>query len=264
MNVGKLSVSTTKIKEFIRDLQDLYLLSARGLLGLGRKPFYTKDTLEQMDYAGSGSFLIFLFVSLFIGMALSLQLSAELAMMGLKMYTGRIVGLSIIREIGPVLSGLVFAGRVGSGIASELGSMILGHQVDTLRVFGVDPIKKLVTPRILSALVMLPVLTIIGDAVGVFGGYFVAVFVSHQSGTVYWTSVREVFTFENVLAGSIKPFFFGYLIACISCYMGLSTRGGAIGLRRTTTKAVVVSFIMIIIADFVLTRLLFYVLGFSV
>jgi phospholipid/cholesterol/gamma-HCH transport system permease protein len=111
---------------------------------------------------------------------------------------------------------------------------------------------------------MLPVLTIIGDAVGVFGGYFVAVFVSHQSGTVYWTSVREVFTFENVLAGSIKPFFFGYLIACISCYMGLSTRGGAIGLRRTTTKAVVVSFITIIIADFVLTRLLFYVLGFSV
>ena len=264
MNVGRLSVSTTKIKEFIRDLQDFYLLSVRGLLGLGRKPFYTKDTLEQMDYAGSGSFLIILFVSLFIGMALSLQLSAELAMMGLKMYTGRIVGLSIIREIGPVLSGLVFAGRVGSGIASELGSMILGHQVDTLRVFGVDPIKKLVTPRILSALVMLPVLTIIGDAIGIFGGYFIAVFVSHQSGTVYWTSVREVFTFENVLAGSIKPFFFGYLIACISCYMGLSTRGGAIGLRRTTTKAVVVSFIMIIIADFVLTRLLFYVLGFSV
>src|SRR4030042_4476554 len=135
MNVERLSVSTTKIKEFIRDLQDFYLLSARGLLGLGRKPFYTKDTLEQMDYAGSGSFIIILFVSLFIGMALSLQLSAELAMMGLKMYTGRIVGLSIIREIGPVISGLVFAGRVGSGIASELGSMILGHQVDTLRVF---------------------------------------------------------------------------------------------------------------------------------
>src|SRR5512139_3488028 len=199
MNAGRLSLSTTKIKELVRDLQDFYLLSARGLLGLGRKPFYAKDTLEQMDYAGSGSFLIILFVSLFIGMALSLQLSAELALMGLKMYTGRIVGLSIIREIGPVISALVFAGRVGSGIASELGSMILGHQVDTLRVFGVDPIKKLVTPRILSALVMLPVLTIIGDAVGIFGGYFIAVFVSHQSGTVYWTSVRDVFTFENVL-----------------------------------------------------------------
>jgi phospholipid/cholesterol/gamma-HCH transport system permease protein len=180
------------------------------------------------------------------------------------MYTGRIVGLSIIREIGPVLTALVFAGRVGSGTASELGSMILGHQVDTLRVFGVDPIKKLVTPRVLSAIVMLPVLTIIGDAVALFGGYFIAVFVSHQSGTVYWSSVRDVFTFENVLSGSVKPFVFGYIVACISCYMGLSTRGGAIGLRRTTTKAVVISFIMIIVADFVLTRILFYILGFSV
>jgi phospholipid/cholesterol/gamma-HCH transport system permease protein len=254
----------TKIKELVNDLQDFYLLSLRALLGLGRKPFYIRDVIDQMDYAGSGSLVIVLFVSLFIGMALSLQLSAELSILGLKMYTGRIVGLSIIREIGPVLTGMVFAGRVGSGIASELGSMILGHQVDTLRVFGVDPIKKLVTPRVLSAIVMVPVLTIIGDAISLFGGYFIAVFVSHQSATVYWSSVREVFTLENVLSGFIKPFIFGYIIACISCYMGLSTRGGAIGLRRTTTKAVVMSFIMIIIADFILTRLLLYVLGFSV
>ncbi|MCJ7640301.1 MAG: ABC transporter permease [Desulfobacterales bacterium] len=254
----------TKIKELVNDLQDFYLLSLRALLGLGRKPFYLRDVIEQMDYAGAGSLVIVLFVSLFIGMALSLQLSAELSILGLKMYTGRIVGLSIIREIGPVLTGMVFAGRVGSGIASELGSMILGHQVDTLRVFGVDPIKKLVTPRVLSAIVMVPVLTIIGDAISLFGGYFIAVFVSHQSATVYWSSVREVFTLENVLSGFIKPFIFGYIIACVSCYMGLSTSGGAIGLRRTTTKAVVMSFIMIIIADFVLTRLLLYVLGFSV
>ena len=254
----------TKLRELVNDLQDFYLLSLRALLGLGRKPFYLRDVIDQMDYAGAGSLVIVLFVSLFIGMALSLQLSAELSILGLKMYTGRIVGLSIIREIGPVLTAMVFAGRVGSGIASELGSMILGHQVDTLRVFGVDPIKKLVTPRVLSAIVMVPVLTIIGDAISLFGGYFIAVFVSHQSATVYWSSVRQVFTVENVLSGSIKPFIFGYIIACISCYMGLSTRGGAIGLRRTTTKAVVMSFIMIIIADFILTRLLLYVLGFSV
>ena len=254
----------TKIRELVNDLQDFYLLSLRALLGLGRKPFYLRDVIDQMDYAGAGSLVIVLFVSLFIGMALSLQLSAELSILGMKMYTGRIVGLSIIREIGPVLTGMVFAGRVGSGIASELGSMILGHQVDTLRVFGVDPIKKLVTPRVLSAIVMVPALTVIGDAISLFGGYFIAVFVSNQSATVYWSSVREVFTLENVLSGFIKPFIFGYIIACISCYMGLSTRGGAIGLRRTTTKAVVMSFIMIIIADFVLTRLLLYVLGFSV
>ena len=114
-------------------------------MGLIRRPFYYKDMIERMDYTGTGSFVIVLLVSLFIGMALSLQLSAELSGMGLKMYIGKIVGVSIIREIGPVMTALVFAGRVGSGMASELGSMILGHQVDTLRAFGVDPVKKLVS-----------------------------------------------------------------------------------------------------------------------
>ena len=252
------------IKELISDLQKFYLLSLQGLLGVVRKPFYLRDTIEQMDYAGAGSFFIIILVSLFIGMALSLQLAAELSVLGLKMYTGKVVGISIIREIGPVAAALVFTGRVGSGIASELGSMVLGHQVDTLRVFGVDPIKKLVTPRMLSAIVMLPALTIIGDAASLLGGYYIAVFVSHQSGHIYWSSVRDVLIFENVFAGSVKPFIFGFLIASISSYMGLSTKGGAIGLRSATTRAVVLSIIMIIVADFILTRILLYVLGFSV
>lgn len=223
-----------------------------------------RDVIEQMDYAGAGSFFIIILVSLFVGMALSLQLSAELSVLGLKMYTGKVVGISIIREIGPVAAALVFTGRVGSGMASELGSMVLGHQVDTLRVFGVDPVKKLVSPRILSALVMLPALTMIGDAASLIGGYYIAVFVSYQSGNVYWSSIRDVLIFENVFSGSVKPFIFGYLIATISCYMGLSAKGGAIGLRSATTRAVVLSIIMIIVADFVLTRILLYVLGFSV
>ncbi len=253
-----------RIQALIGNLQDFYILSFQGIIGVIRRPFYFRDTIEQMDYAGAGSLLIILLTSLFIGMALSLQLSAELSRVGLKMYTGKMVGVSIIREIGPVLSALVFAGRVGSGIASELGSMVLGHQVDTLRAFGIDPVKKLVTPRIISSIVMLPVLTIIGDAVSLFGAYYIAVFVSYQSGTFYWSSIREVFVYENVLAGALKPFIFGFLVSSISCYMGLSTKGGAIGLRRTTTKAVVISFIMIIIADFILTRILLYILGFSV
>ncbi|OGP93267.1 MAG: hypothetical protein A2156_07005 [Deltaproteobacteria bacterium RBG_16_48_10] len=253
-----------KVREWISDLQDFYLLSIDGIAAFGKRPFYLKDLIEQMDYAGAGSFSIVLVVSLFLGMALSLQLSAELSRVGLKMYTGNIVGVSIIREMGPVVTALIFAGRVGSGMASELGSMILGHQVDTLRVFGVDPVKKLVSPRILSSIIMLPILTIIGDAVSILGGYFIAVYVSHQSGAVYWSSIREVFDFENVFAGAIKPFIFGYIIASISCYMGLSTKGGAIGLRRATTRAVVASFILIIIADFVLTRILLYILGFSI
>lgn len=255
---------TMNLKTWISAFQDFYLLSIQGFSGLMKRPFYLRDTIEQMDYAGAGSFFIIILVSLFIGMALSLQLSAELSVLGLKMYTGKVVGISIIREIGPVAAALVFAGRVGSGMASELGSMVLGHQVDTLRVFGVDPVKKLVTPRILSALVMLPALTIIGDAVSLFGGYYIAVFVSHQSGHVYWSSVRNVLIFENVFSGSIKPFIFGYLISSISCYMGLSTKGGALGLRSATTRAVVASIIMIIVADFIMTRILLYALGFSV
>lgn len=253
-----------KIKEIINNLQDFYLLSLRGVLGLIQRPFYLKDIIEQMDYAGAGSFFVMILVSLFVGMALSLQISAELSVLGLKMYTGKIVGISIIREIGPVVAALIFAGRVGAGMASELGSMVLGHQVDTLRVFGVDPIKKLVTPRIVSSLIMLPALASIGYIVSLSGGYYIAVFISHQSGIFYWNQIRDILIFENVFSGAVKPFIFGYLISCISCYMGLSTKGGAIGLRKTTTRAVVISIIMIIISDFILTRILLYVLGFSV
>jgi phospholipid/cholesterol/gamma-HCH transport system permease protein len=208
--------------------------------------------------------VIVVIVDLFVGMALSLQLSAELSSLGMKMYIGMIVGISVVRELGPVVTALVFTGRVGAGMASELGTMVLGHQVDTIRVFGFDPVKKLVTPRIVSSLIMLPALTIIGVAVSLLGGYYIAVFVSHQSGTFYWSSIRNILTTENVLAGAIKPFIFGYLISAICCYMGLSTKGGAVGLRQSTTMAVVMSIVMIIISDFLLTRVLLYVLGFSV
>lgn len=252
-----------RLKELISNLQDFYLISLRGLLNVFRRPFYLKDSIEQMDYAGAGSFVIMVLVSLFLGMALSLQLSAELSRLGLKMYTGKVVGISIIREIGPVTAAIVFAGRVGSGMASELGSMMLGHQVDSLRAFGVDPIKKLITPRILSSIIMLPALTVIGDAVSLLGAYYVAVFISNQSGYVFWSSIRDTLVFENVFSGSIKPFIFGYLIASISCYMGFATKGGSVGLRRTTTNAVVISIIAIIISDFILTRILLYVLGFT-
>lgn len=251
------------LKEIISCLQDFYLLSVRGVLSIFKRPFYFKDTIEQMDYAGAGSFFIVILVSFFIGMAMSLQLSAELSVLGLKMYTGKIVGISIIREIGPVSIALVYTGRVGAGMASEIGSMMIGHQVDSLRVFGVDPIKKLVTPRILSAVIMLPVLTALGNAFAIIGAYYIAVFISNQSSYVFWTSIIDILNFKNVFLGSIKPFMFGYLIACISCYMGFTTKGGSIGLRRTTTRAVVASIIMIIISDFILTKTLLYALGFS-
>jgi phospholipid/cholesterol/gamma-HCH transport system permease protein len=251
-------------REFVLRLQDFYILSLKAPLGVFRRPFYLRDTIEQMDYVGTGSMFIIFLVSLFIGMALSLQISAELSELGLKMYTGKIVGISIIKEVGPVAIALSFAGRVGSGMASELGSMTLGHQVDILRVHGVNPLKKLVTPRVISAIVMLPVLTVIGDAISLFGGYYISVFVSHQSGYFYWSQIKEILDFENIFTGLSKPFIFGYLVSCVSCYMGLSTRGGSAGLRKATTTAVVISTILIIISDFMMTRILLYVFGMKV
>ncbi len=252
------------IRENIARLQDFYILSIKAPFSIFRRPVYFRETIEQMDYMGTGSLFIVFLVSLFIGMALSLQISAELASLGMKMYTGKIVGVAIIREIGPVSIALVFAGRAGSGMASELGSMVLGHQVDILRVHGVNPIKKLVTPRVVSAIFMLPILTVIGDAVSLFGGYYISSFVSHQSGSFYWSQIREIMTYDNIFSGISKPFIFGYIIACISCYTGLSTRGGARGLRKSTTTAVVMSMIFIIVSDFMLTRVLLYVLGIRV
>jgi phospholipid/cholesterol/gamma-HCH transport system permease protein len=235
-------------------LQDFYLLSAKAIGSIFRRPFYYNETIGQMNYIGLGSIVLVLLVSVFIGMALSLQISIQLSAVGLKMYTGNIVGLAIIKEIGPVSIGLVFAGRVGSGIASEIGSMVIGHQVDVLRVYGVSPIKKLVVPRLLSCLVMLPLLTVIGDAVSLLGGYYIAVYESSQSGTFFWSQIKDALTPINILSGLIKPVLFGFLIACISCYTGLATSGGAKGLRRATTQAVVISSIAIIITDFMVTR----------
>jgi phospholipid/cholesterol/gamma-HCH transport system permease protein len=250
-----------ELKGSVARLQDFYVLSVMAPLGIFRRPFYFRETIEQMDYAGAGSFFIVFLVSLFIGMALSLQVSAELADLGLKFYTAKIVGLSVIKEIGPVAVALSFAGRVGSGMASELGSMVLGHQVDVMRVHGVSIMKKLVTPRVLSAIVMLPVLTVVGDAVALVGGYYIAVYVSHQSGSFYWSQIESLLNFESVFSTLFKPVVFGYLVSCISCYMGLSTRGGSRGLRKSTTTAVVLSTIMIILMDFVMTRILLLAFG---
>lgn len=252
-----------QLKRTLSDLQDFYWLCANSLFKIVKKPLYFDDIIEQMEYAGSSSVFIISLVCLFVGMALSLQLSAELSGLGLKMYTGKIVGIAVIREIGPLVTALVFIGRVGAGQTAEIGSMILGHQIDTLRVYGIDPIKKVVIPRVVASVVMLPCLTIIGDLVCLFGSYYIAVFVSNQSSSFFWSSIIKELTFQNVFSGTVKPFIFGYLIAVICCFYGLTTRGGAKGLRTSTTKAVVTSIVIVIATDFILTRILLSILGFS-
>ena len=248
-------------KKTIAQLQAFYLFAFSGLTGIIRRPFYWRDALEQMEYSGAGTVGIVMLLSLFIGMAFSLQVSTELATLGLRMYTGRIVGISVISEISPVLAAVIYAGRAGSGMASELGSMRLGNQIDMLRVFGVDPLKKLVTPRLLCSLIMLPALTIIGDATALAGGYYIEVIAGHQSWLVYWDSIQFTFIGRFLLPGFLKPFVFGLIISSISAYAGFSSTGGAEGIKRSTTGAFVSSVILIIVTDFLVTKLTLIALG---
>lgn len=260
----KSTLFKTKTHELFFEIDRYYKLSAKGVVSVFKRPIYLRDLVEQMDYIGSGTLFIVLLVALFIGMALSLQIAAEFAILGLRMYTGRVVGISIISEIGPVASALVFAGRAGSGMASELGTMTLGHQVDTLRVFGIDPYRKLIFPRIIGSVIMLPALTIIADMTSLLGGYYITSVVNNQSSAVYWDSIRISMQPQYIAAGSIKPFIFGFIISSLSCYTGFTTRGGAAGLKKATTRAFVLSTILIIISDFVITKVILFLFGYSV
>lgn len=256
-----LALASDHFKLFIRDMQELSALMFWATLGLFRKPFYIRETIEQMDLLGVGSVPIVILTGLFAGMALSLQLVVELVVFGAQSYLGRAVAVSIVREMGPVLTALMVAGRVCAGITAELGSMNVSQQIDALRVMGADPVKKLVVPRIFSMVVMLPVLTVVSDAVGLVGGYFVAVFISRQSSPVYWSSASQAFNFQNLLGGVIKPFVFGYIIAVVGSHYGLQTEGGTKGVGRYTTHAVVVASILILISNFLITKLLISLYG---
>ena len=172
------------LKLFFKDMQELFLLAFRAVVGVFRRPLYLRETIEQMELLGVGSLAIVILTGLFAGMALSLQLVVELVVFGAQTYLGRAVAVSIVREMGPILTALMVAGRVCAGITAELGSMNVSQQIDALRVLGADPVKKLVVPRMISLLIMLPVLTVISDAVALVGGYAVAVFISRQSSVV--------------------------------------------------------------------------------
>ncbi|MBD3321390.1 MAG: ABC transporter permease [Chitinivibrionales bacterium] len=250
-----------RLKLLVAQVQDFYRLTLMSLAGIFGRPAYFHEIARHMDGAGTGSIGIVVIVSVFIGMALSLQIITELSVMGLKMYTGQIIGTAIISEIGPVIIAIVYAGRVGSGTASELGSMKLNRQVDALRVYGVDPVKKLVIPRVIGGVVVLPALTFIGDVASLSGGAYIAVFIHDQSPSVYWNQVRAILHPRWILPGGIKPLVFGLFIALISCYTGIAATGGSQGLQRATTRAFVNSVIMIIILDFVVTRMILFFMG---
>ena len=243
------------------ELQETTLIAARALSGLFKRPRYIPETIDQMDVIGVGSLTIILLTGFFTGGVLTLQTFPTLAFYGAQSQTGRLVAISLVRELGPVLCALMVTGRVGSAIAAELGSMTVSQQIDAMRALGTDPVKKLVAPRLIALIITLPLLTVVADLVGIGGGGIAATSLYGLSINEFVTSVRDGITTDDIIGGVIKPICFALIIGSIACYKGLSTEGGTVGVGRSTTRAVVTASIVVIIADFFLARALQYILG---
>ncbi len=238
-----------EIQEYVRMIQ-------RVLRGIVTPPYYFRDIVEQFEAIGVGSLTVVLLTGMFTGMVLALQSGFTLDQFGARSMVGRLVSASMVKELGPVLTGLMVAGRVGSGIAAELGSMVVTDQISALRALGTDPIRKLVLPRILAGLVMVPLLTVIAGGVGMVGGWIVTVTQLKVASSVYWNSVVQGLFIQDVWMGLIKPFFLGFAIVSIGCHVGMRTSGGTQGVGRSTTNAVVASSVAVIAVDFLVTKVL--------
>lgn len=243
------------------ELQETTLLAARAASGLFKRPRYVPETIAQMDAIGVGSLTIIILTGFFTGGVLTLQTYPTLKYYGAQWQTGYLVALSLIRELGPVLTALMVTGRVGSAISAELGSMNVSQQIDAMRALGTDPVRKLVTPRIIALLITLPLLTVIADVVGIIGGWVVAAGLYGMSSDMFFTSVRDGISTKDILGGIIKPTVFALIIGTIACYKGLNTEGGTVGVGRSTTRSVVTASIVVIITDFFLARALQYILN---
>ena len=235
-------------------LQEFFRLSGNAVSNIVRRPLYTADIIQQMDSIGVGSLPIVILTGFFSGAVMGLQLSRGLAQYGATSQIGQLVSIAIIRELGPVLSALVVAGRNASGIASELGSMKVTEQIDAMRALGTDPIKKLVTPRVVATSVMLPLLTIVADFLGLFGGFLIAYFLLNLTGSQYWNSAYRALGWDDIAQGLLKPFVFALVISLVGCFYGMRTTGGTQGVGRATTQAVVVASVWIFILTFFITR----------
>ncbi len=245
-------------KSTVLKVQDYSKLSFRAIRNLATGPRYLQDTLDQMDIIGVGSLPIVLLSGFFIGAVMVLQTGAQFERFGQASLTGDIVSLALVRELGPSITGLLVAGRCASGIASELGSMVVTEQVDAMRAMGTDPSRKLVTPRVLATLITLPLLTTISVFVGLIGGMVASVMSLRISATTFWERAIKILQFSDIMQGTSKTIVFAFIIATVGCYQGLKVQGGTQGVGRATTQAVVVSSVLIIVSDTFLTRLALY------
>jgi phospholipid/cholesterol/gamma-HCH transport system permease protein len=248
-------------KRWILHVQEYSILSARSVTNLFSPPYYGTDILTQMDIIGVGSLPIVLLTGFFIGAVMVLQTAVQFERFGQTALTADVVSLALVRELGPSITGLLVTGRNSSGIASELGSMIVTEQVDAMRAMGTDPIRKLVTPRVVASVLMLPLLTAMADFMGLIGGYIVASFTLRLDPVSFWTRAINILEFSDLMQGLTKPLVYGFILATVGCYQGLTVKGGTQGVGRATTQAVVTASVFILISNFFLTKLMLWLAG---
>jgi phospholipid/cholesterol/gamma-HCH transport system permease protein len=239
------------------ELQEASVLTWNAFKALFKRPIYFRDIVEQMDRIGVGSLIIILLTGFFTGAVLTLHSGDTMASFGAKGLTGRLVATSLVRALGPVLTSLMLAGRVGSGVAAELGSMLVTDQIDAMRALGTDPVRKLVMPRMMALIIMVPALSLLCIAIGTVGGLVVALTLLGLSPAQYLRSAQEAFHTNDLIGSLIKSTIFGIIIAIVGCRCGLRTYGGTEGVGRSTTQSVVTASILIIMSDFFVTRALY-------
>jgi phospholipid/cholesterol/gamma-HCH transport system permease protein len=243
-------------KEKILAVQDYALLAGQSVANFFRHPRYFADTIYQADLIGFGSLPIVVLTGLSIGAELALNSANTLQRFGSLSLIGQLVSVGMVRELGPIITGLMVAGRNASGMASELGSMVVTEQIDAMRALGTDPMKKLVTPRVVATVFMLFFLTIISDLLGLFGGAVISTLLFQMNWHQYWSTSWQILVFQDVFMGLMKPLLFGFIIATVGCYYGMTARGGTQGVGRATTQAVVASSVFILVIDLLVTKLL--------
>jgi len=247
------------LKVWTSYIQDYTLLTRHSVQCIFTTTHYFDDLVEQMDLIGVGSLLIVFVALLCVGGVVVLNSASQFARFGETALTGDAVSLALLRELGPTFTALLVAGRNATGMASQLGSMVVTEQVDAMRGLGIDPIRKLMTPRVLATVLMLPLLVAVGDCAGLLGGFVVASFTLHLDAEQFWTRAIHALVFGDLFIGFTKPVVFGFIVATVGCYQGLRVEGGTAGVGRATITAFVVSSVAVLVADLFLTRLLLYI-----
>lgn len=253
-----ISAARNAFKEWVFTIQDYSLLALHSVRNIFADKRSFAELVEQMDVIGVGSLKIIIVALLCVGGSIVLNSASQFRRFGETDLTGDAVSLALLRELGPVFTALLVAGRNATAMASELGSMVVTEQVDAIRVFGIDPVRRLITPRVFATVLVLPLLVAVGDCAGLIGGFLVASITLHLTAQTFWTRALQALAFGDVFITVAKPLVFGFIIATVGCYQGYRVKGGAVGVGRATITAFVEGSLTVLVVDLFLTRLLLY------